>query len=117
MTAIIDDDDTLVTPDGLSVRRRRHDLSLSQRDLVQAIADAQERATGLRDTVTPSQLQGIEERAERIPWAMLRIVASGLDCDPVDILAADPSDEEAPDEAAPKEEERVHEGSRRGVRA
>ena len=24
-----------------------------------------------------------EERAERIPWATLRLVASGLDCDPV----------------------------------
>lgn len=86
---IIDDDETLVTPDGLSVRRRRHDLSQSPRDLVAAIADAQERATGLRDTITPSQLSGIEERAELIPWAMLRLVASGLDCDPVDILAPD----------------------------
>jgi len=87
---IIDDDETLVTPDGLSVRRRRHDLSLSPRDLVDAIAAAQERATGLRDTISPNQLSGIEERAERIPWAMLRLVASGLDCDPVDILAPDP---------------------------
>lgn len=90
MTAIIDDDDTLVIPDGLSVRRRRHDLSFSPRDLVEAIAAAQERATGLRDTITPSQLSGIEERAERIPWATLRLVASGLDCDPVDILAPEP---------------------------
>ncbi len=85
----IDDDATLVTPDGLSVRRRRHDLSLSPRDLVEAIATAQERATGLRDTITPHQLSGIEERAERIPWSTLRLVASGLDCDPVDILADD----------------------------
>jgi len=86
---IIDDDETLVTPDGLSVRRRRHDLSLSLRDLVEAIAAAQERATGLRDTITPSLLSGIEERAERVPWATLRLVASGLDCDPVDILGHD----------------------------
>ena len=93
MTAIIDDDETLVRPDGLSVRRRRHEGSLSPRDLVEAIADAQEIATGLRDTITPALLAGIEERAERIPWATLRLVAAGLDCDPVDILGADAPDE------------------------
>ena len=92
---IIDDDETLVRPDGLSVRRRRHEQSLSPRDLVEAIAVAQERATGLRDTITPSLLAGIEERAERVPWATLRLVASGLDCDPVDILAPDSEEEDA----------------------
>jgi len=69
---------------------------------------AQERATGLRDTISPTQLTGIEERGERIPWAMLRLVASGLDCDPVDILALedesadeshDGTRDETPDEA------------------
>jgi len=94
-----DDDDTLVHPDGLSIRRRRHDQSLSPRDLVEAIADAQERATGLRDTITPALLSGIEERAETIPWSTLRLVASGLDCDAVDILAADDPDEEAVSES------------------
>ncbi len=91
--AIIDDDDTLVTPDGLSVRRRRHERSLSPRDLVEAIAVAQERETGLRDTITPHQLVGIEERRERVPWSTLRLVASGLDCDPIDLLGPDPEPE------------------------
>lgn len=96
MPPSIDDDATIVRPDGLSVRRRRHALSYSPRDLVEAIALAQERATGLRDTISPTQLTGIEERGERIPWATLRLVASGLDCDPVDILAIE---DEAQDEA------------------
>jgi len=84
----MDDDQRLVEPDGLSVRRRRHDLSYSPRDLVAAIGDASFVATGLRDTITPDQLKGIEERNERIPYATLRLVARGLDCDPVDILRA-----------------------------
>jgi len=82
----MDDDQRLVRPDGLSVRRRRHDLSLSPRELVHEIGEANYRATGLRDSITPHQLQGIEEREERIPYATLRLVAGGLDCDPVDIL-------------------------------
>jgi DNA-binding Xre family transcriptional regulator len=83
----MDDDQRLVRPDGLSVRRRRHDLSYSSRDLVAAIGAANQRATGLRNSITPSLLQGIEERQERIPFATLRLIAAGLDCDPADILA------------------------------
>ena len=95
MTTIIDDNETIVRPDGLSVRRRRHELSFSPRDLVEAIARAEERATGLRETISPTQLVGIEERGERVPWATLRLVAGGLDCDPVDILAPDVPDDES----------------------
>jgi len=98
MAPTIDDDATIVRPDGLSVRRRRHELSFSPRDLIEAIARAQERATGLRDTLSPVQLSGIEERGERVTWAMLRLVAADLDCDPVDILAADRPEAEADEE-------------------
>jgi hypothetical protein len=104
----IDDDTTIVRPDGLSVRRRRHELAFSPRDLVEAIALAQERATGLRDTITPVQLSGIEERGESVSWAMLRLVASGLDCDPVDILAPDgEEDEDRMEEEEPKGDDAV----------
>ncbi len=99
---IIDDDDTLVTPDGLTVRRRRHERSLSPRDLVEAIADAQERETGLRDTIKPSLLAGIEERRERIPWSTLRLVASGLDCDPIDLLGPEPDPDANPEIDTPR---------------
>ena len=81
-----DDDRRLIAPDGLSIRRRRHDKRWSARDLVGAIAEASYRATGRRDTITPDELRGIEERGERIAFATLRLVARGLDCDPVDIL-------------------------------
>ena len=83
----IDDDERLVRPDGLSIRRRRHECSWSPRELVKAIARASRTATGLDETITPNQLKGIEEQNERVPYSMLRLVARGLDCDPVDILA------------------------------
>lgn len=79
----------LVQPDGLAVRRRRHDHGWSPRDLVRAISDASFAASGLKRTLSPNQLEAIEERAERIPYASLILLADGLDCDPVDLLAAD----------------------------
>lgn len=82
----MEDDQRLVEPDGLSVRRRRHDRSWSPRDLVTAIRDASWIANGRRETITPDVLKGIEERNERIPYATLCLLARGLDCDPVDIL-------------------------------
>jgi hypothetical protein len=86
---MLDDDSQLVRPDGLSVRRRRHDHDWSLRDLVVAIEEASIAATGVRDTLTPNQLTGIEERGERVAYSVLSLVAAGLDCDPVDILASD----------------------------
>lgn len=82
----LDDDQRLVEPDGLSIRRRRHDKSWSSRDLVAAIEEASLVASGLKETITPDQVRGIEERNERIPYATLRLVARGLDCDPIDIM-------------------------------
>ena len=83
----LDDDRRMVVPDGLSVRRRRHDRSWSARDLVFAMVEANFNATGLRETISPDQLRGIEEHNEPIPYAVLRLLARGLDCDPVDLLA------------------------------
>ncbi len=84
----IDDDmKRLVRPDGLAVRRRRHDHGWSPRDLVDAIAEASIAASGLRRTLTPNQISGIEERAERISYETLLLLADGLDCDPVDLLS------------------------------
>lgn len=74
-------------PDGLAVRRRRHDHGWSPRDLVAAIENACFVASGLRRSLTPNQIQGIEERAERISYASLLLLADGLDCDPIDLLA------------------------------
>ena len=79
--------DRLVQPDGLAVRRRRHAHGWSPRDLVTAIETACFNASGLRRTLTPNQIEAIEERAERIPYASLLLLADGLDCDPVDLLA------------------------------
>jgi hypothetical protein len=78
-------DSDLVIPDGLSVRRRRHEHKWSMRELVEAIADASLVATGLPTSITPNLLQSIEEQNERISHDTLSLVARGLDCDPVDI--------------------------------
>ncbi len=87
MTATNNEEEGWVHPDGLSIRRRRHDQRWSKRELVFAISEANFKATGLRDTITPNQLQGMEEQSERVPYRVLQLVARGLDCDPVDILA------------------------------
>lgn len=74
-----------VRPDGLTIRRLRHDRGWSPREFVDAIGAACERATGIRDTITPNLLIGIEEHNELIPYDTLCLVADGLGCDPVDI--------------------------------
>ena len=82
-----DEDQRWIVPDGLSIRRRRHQQRWSPRDFVEAVERAHFIATGLRETITPNLLQSIEEKNERIPYATLRLLADGLNCDPVDILA------------------------------
>jgi len=76
-----------VRPDGLAVRRRRHDNGWSPRELVVAIETACFNATGLRRSMTPNQLKAIEEQGERISYDQLLLLADGLDCDPVDLVA------------------------------
>jgi transcriptional regulator with XRE-family HTH domain len=77
----------LVRLDGLAVRRRRHDNGWSPRDLVAAIRDACFNASGLRKTLTPNQIEAIEEREERISYDDLLLLADGLACDPSDLIA------------------------------
>lgn len=77
----------LVLLDGLSVRRRRHAHGWSPRDLVVAIETASLASTGLRRTLSPNQIEAIEERAERIPYEQVLLLAGGLDCDPIDLIA------------------------------
>ena len=52
-----DDDARPVRPNGLEVRARRHAHGWSPGDLIEAIARAHERATGLRNTITPHVLR------------------------------------------------------------
>lgn len=78
-------DRRVVRPDGREVRRRRHDRGWSPRQLVAAIRRASEAASGLPSTLTPNELQGIEEEDEPIPYSTLCLLAAGLECDPVDL--------------------------------
>lgn len=75
-----------IVPDGLSIRRRRHDRGWSRRDLCRAIARASLRASGIATSLTPNQISGMEEHAETVPYSDLCLVAAGLDCNPVDLL-------------------------------
>jgi hypothetical protein len=76
-----------VVPVGLVVRRLRHERGWPPRALIDAIGEASFRSTGLRETISPNLLAGIEERNERIPYGTLCLLAAGLDCDPIDLLA------------------------------
>ena len=80
------DDDSLVVPDGGRVRLLRHRRGWSRRALVAAIARASERESGLPTTITLNQLQWIEEADEPVPYALVRRLASGLDCEPVELV-------------------------------
>ena len=77
----------LVLLDGLSVRRRRHARGWSPRELVLAIESASVYSSGRKRSLSPSQIEAIEERAERIPYELVLLLADGLDCDPVDLIA------------------------------
>ena len=61
-----------IRPDGLAIRRLRRDRGWSRRELLEAIAEATQRATGIRETISPNLLEGIEEgtifyRSEGLP--------------------------------------------------
>ena len=85
-----------VWPDGLVVRRLRHERGWSPRRLIDAIGAASERSSGIRESITPNLLTAIEEHDEMIPYATLCIIADGLDCDPVDIRRHAPRQTENP---------------------
>ena len=80
-------DHARVVPDGSGIRRRRRERGWSQRDLVRAICDAHERATGKRLGFNLNLLRHVEEENESIEYATLVLVAAGLDCDPVELVA------------------------------
>ena len=75
-----------VRPDGSAIRRLRRDRGWSRRDLLEAIAYACLRETGIRVTISPNLLEGVEEKNEAIPYSTLCRIASGLACEPVELL-------------------------------
>jgi transcriptional regulator with XRE-family HTH domain len=84
------DDDAVVVPDGGRVRLLRHRRGWSRRALARAIAAASERESGLRTTLTLNQIEWIEEQNEAVPFTTLRLLASGLDCEPVELVRVSP---------------------------
>ena len=95
------DEDSPVPPNGQMVCRLRHEQGWSPEDLLRAVADANWASTGIRESISPSALAGIEERNERVPYATLCLLAAGLDCDPVSLLREGAFDGEATPEAEP----------------
>ena len=80
------DEDQLVTPDGTAIRRLRRAGGRSKRDFVRHMGEVHERETGLYETISVNELEGIEEANERVPYAVVCRVAAGLDADPVQLL-------------------------------
>ncbi len=87
VTPADEESQALVRPDGLSIRRRRHEKGWSARDLIVAIEIASFNSSGLRRTLTPNQIKGIEEQGERVSYNEILLLADGFDCDPVDLIA------------------------------
>jgi transcriptional regulator with XRE-family HTH domain len=77
----------LILLNGLTVRRRRHDHGWSTRQLTEAIEEACFTSSGLRRTLSPNQIQAIEEREERVTYDLALLLADGLGCDPADLIA------------------------------
>ena len=92
------DDDREVKPDGNSVRRLRHERGWSPRALIDEIGRVRLAATGIRETITPNLLGGIEEHDEPIPYATLCLLSDAFDCDPIDLVRLNQEDD-------PEEEE------------
>lgn len=80
------DDKSPVRPDGNGIRRRRHDRGWAPRRLIDAIETARMNQAGLTGTITPNLLGSIEDHNERIPYETLCWIASGLDCDPIELV-------------------------------
>jgi transcriptional regulator with XRE-family HTH domain len=83
------DDDALVVPDGGRVRLLRRKRGWSRRALVEAVARASLRETGVPTTLSVNELDGIEEANEPISYATVCRIASGLDCEPVELVRED----------------------------
>lgn len=89
-----DQDIEIVRPNGQAVRRRRQERGWPPRELINAISRASVMSSGLKKTITPTLLLSIEDHSQAIPYETLCLVADGLHCDPVDILAFDDEDED-----------------------
>jgi hypothetical protein len=85
------EDDALVRPDGLGIRRRRRALGLSRADLVALIERRSREATGRAESVSRNLLRGIEEENERVPYRALVLISLALGCNPVELLQDDPA--------------------------
>lgn len=83
------DDDAVVRPDGLTIRRLRRQLGWSRGELAAAIERRSREATGRGESVSRNVLQGVEETNERVPYATLCLISLALDCNPIEILAAE----------------------------
>ncbi len=92
------DDDHQVRPDGLTVRRLRHERGWSPRVLIDEIRRARYGASGLRETITPNLLAAIEERDEAVPYSTLCLVSGAFDCDPIDLVRQNQHDEDEDDD-------------------
>ena len=90
------DDDAPVRPNGNTIRRLRHERGWGPRSLIDAISAARVSATGLGGTITPNLLDRIEDQNEKIPYDTLCWIASGLGCDPIELVL---HDEEETDDA------------------
>ena len=95
------EDDQLVRPDGLSVRRLRHERGWSPRALISEIERVRFAATGLRETITPYELTGIEEHDEAISYSTLCLVSDAFDCDPIDLVRENQQDDEPEEDKRP----------------
>jgi transcriptional regulator with XRE-family HTH domain len=80
------DGEALVVPDGGRVRGLRRERGWSRRALVAAVARASERASGVPTTLSLNQLAWIEEADEPVPYALVCLLAGGLECEPVELI-------------------------------
>lgn len=64
-------------------------MGVSRRDFVSLVEARAAEATGVPAGLSRSLLQGVEERCERVPYGTLCLIALGLDCNPVELLAPD----------------------------
>ncbi|MGH0035871.1 MAG: hypothetical protein ACQGVK_12665 [Myxococcota bacterium] len=88
------DDGSPVTPRGGVIRKLRHERGWSPRALIDAVAQASRTASGIARTLTPNELAAIEDHDEPVPYEVLCLLADGFDCDPIDLLGEERSDEE-----------------------
>ena len=65
----------------------RRGLGLSRAGLSERIERRSVESTGRVETVTRNVLQHVEEAGVRVPYATVCLIALGLDCNPMELLA------------------------------